>query len=193
MTDEIRFQTGFRGAPTGEPGLVMHLDGTVWLVAPDGSETQLSPGASAPSIVQFVAQAQSIYDTLDLLLTIPNDPVSQAYGEIKMPFTSSPALYAASDNVATFSRFTVERVDTRHDSYIIEAQMIVTNADQSEHAVLNGTATAGNGVELDTATINSSDLSPTIIGDDLSWDGSNVVSAAGGTYSVQMIYSSIWD
>lgn len=44
MTEEIRFQTGFRAAASGEPGLVLHDDGTVWLVNPDSSETQLGGG-----------------------------------------------------------------------------------------------------------------------------------------------------
>ena len=49
MTDQIRFQTGFRGAPTAEPGLVMHLDGSVWRVASDGSETPIG-GSTAPFV-----------------------------------------------------------------------------------------------------------------------------------------------
>lgn len=44
MAEEIRFQTGFRGAATGEPGLVMHLDGSLWVVAPDGTETPFGGG-----------------------------------------------------------------------------------------------------------------------------------------------------
>lgn len=52
MTEEIRFQTGFRAAASGEPGLVLHDDGTVWLVAPDGSETQVSGGGGGSSVIQ---------------------------------------------------------------------------------------------------------------------------------------------
>ena len=46
---EQRFPSTFRSAATGEPGLVLHEDGTVWLVAADGSETQLSAGTNALS------------------------------------------------------------------------------------------------------------------------------------------------
>lgn len=53
MAEEIRFQTGFRGAATAEPGLVMHLDGSVWLVAPDGSETQVGSGSGSPTVRGF--------------------------------------------------------------------------------------------------------------------------------------------
>ena len=47
MTDERRFQTAFRVADTGLPGLIQKDDGTVWLVNPDGSETQLPGGAGS--------------------------------------------------------------------------------------------------------------------------------------------------
>ncbi len=40
---ERRFATSFRGTDDSAPGLILKDDGTVWLVNPDGSETQL-PG-----------------------------------------------------------------------------------------------------------------------------------------------------
>ncbi len=64
MSEEIRFQTGFRGAPTEEPGLVMHLDGSVWLVAPDGSETPLD---AKPGFMAFPFS----FDMPDLNLGVP--------------------------------------------------------------------------------------------------------------------------
>lgn len=39
-----RFLTGFRETDQMEPGLIQKPDGTVWLVNPDGSETQISGG-----------------------------------------------------------------------------------------------------------------------------------------------------
>ncbi len=50
MAEETRFQTGFRSEETGEPGLVMHLDGTVWLVAANGDETQVGSGGGSGNI-----------------------------------------------------------------------------------------------------------------------------------------------
>ena len=42
-----RFQTAFRQEDTMTPGLIQKADGTVWLVAPDGSESQITPGTGA--------------------------------------------------------------------------------------------------------------------------------------------------
>jgi len=44
---ERRFATSFRGVDDSSPGLIQKDDGTVWLVNPDGSETQLPGGAGA--------------------------------------------------------------------------------------------------------------------------------------------------
>lgn len=41
---ERRFLTGFRQVDTNSPGLVLEDDGTVWLVNPGGSRTQLPGG-----------------------------------------------------------------------------------------------------------------------------------------------------
>lgn len=69
MTEEIRFQTGFSGAATGEPGLVRHPDGTVWLVNPDGSETQLPGGGGSSSefdvVDDGVTRGKLYYDSDD--------------------------------------------------------------------------------------------------------------------------------
>lgn len=52
MSEETRFQTGFTSEQTGEPGLVRHPDGTVWLVNTDGSETQLPGGGGGSTVYQ---------------------------------------------------------------------------------------------------------------------------------------------
>lgn len=44
MTSVLRYLTGFFSADTLQPGLIQKLDGSVWLVNPDGSETQLPGG-----------------------------------------------------------------------------------------------------------------------------------------------------
>lgn len=86
MTEEIRFQTGFRAAATGEPGLVMHDDGTVWLVAADGSETQISGGGGSglPSWWSVDNDAQTVTiapvdegpsDIIALTMTAPDEAV----------------------------------------------------------------------------------------------------------------------
>lgn len=57
---DIRFATKFRSADTNEPGLVMEDDGTVWLVNPGGSRTQLpgggggGPGTNIFEVAHFV-------------------------------------------------------------------------------------------------------------------------------------------
>lgn len=48
---DIRFATKFRSADTDDPGLVMEDDGTVWLVNPDGTRTQLPGGGSGNDVV----------------------------------------------------------------------------------------------------------------------------------------------
>lgn len=79
MSNELRFETGFIGAPTGQPGLVMHLDGTVWVVAPDGSESQLA-GSDTDDEFHFVQSATEpplfpvvAYDNDALTLTVTGD------------------------------------------------------------------------------------------------------------------------
>lgn len=51
MADEQRFQTGFIEAESDLPGLVRELDGTVWLVNPDGSRTKLPGGGGSGGLV----------------------------------------------------------------------------------------------------------------------------------------------
>lgn len=50
MTVERRFLTGYELKSTDEPGLVFGEDGTIWIVAPDGTRTQIEGGGGGGSL-----------------------------------------------------------------------------------------------------------------------------------------------
>jgi len=50
MTVERRFETGARGTPSTDPGLVLGDDGIAYVVAPDGSRTAVGSGGSSASV-----------------------------------------------------------------------------------------------------------------------------------------------
>lgn len=60
MTLERRFATAFRGVDDSAPGLILKDDGTVWLVNPNGSETQLPGGAGSPPLWSYLIGGVSI-------------------------------------------------------------------------------------------------------------------------------------
>lgn len=71
MTSVLRYLTGFFSADTLQPGLIQKLDGTVWLVNPDGSEAQLSGGGSSSStdeVIQIVEAESEDTATFPILV-----------------------------------------------------------------------------------------------------------------------------
>lgn len=178
------------------------IDGVTVTGTPSAGETIVADSATAAhwgaagggvSIAQFIGQVSSLDGSLDLLLTIPVDPVGQTYGELKLTMTTPPSTRAAADNVASFTQFEVEHVDTTHDSYDIEVSVVVSDVTGANVCSLQGNASANGSTPDDSATIQGADLTPSITGVDLSWDGTNVVTAAGGVYAVSVFYSSVWD
>lgn len=76
MAEERRFQTGFRTVDRDDPGLIQEDDGTVWLVNPDGTRTQLPGGGGGGGCAYFSCDTGAGVATVDP----PNSLVAESQG-----------------------------------------------------------------------------------------------------------------
>jgi len=128
---EIRFQTGFRGDPTGEPGLVLHDDGTVWLVASDGSETQLPGGGGGlPDWVTATSGDSGNQFTIDGNLNVVGDGNGIATPNISVAGSGLAVGPIDEDSgalVGVNGVFTVQGLDTSDQAYMMLATVSGTD------------------------------------------------------------------
>ncbi len=195
---ERRFTTSFRGTDDSTPGLILKDDGTVWLVNPDESETQLPGGGGAALSAAIIAG--SINSTVtgipqgQINQPYPTDPVSFVYGNINAQTICGPAVLAAA-GFFLCSAVAVSAIDTTNAPYTIVADFFAWDAAGANVIHVQGTAQASAGAPGDGANISHGDLSAVnTIGSDLSYNSTNghIISAAGGTYSGKLAITGIW-
>lgn len=209
MTSVLRYLTGFFSADNHQPGLIQKPDGTVWLVNPDGSETQLGGGGGSGILSNGQSATTQIFAT-------PNDfslhpvqvigggnlvggeaPAGLLGGFSYIPpvfFFAGTFLDLNSGQTAVSLAGTIAEVDDPF-SVGIDVVCFVSDGDGTNraHSVITGEIDAP---ITDLAyTADFSTAAWTIdAGDDLSAIGPALTSAAGGIYSIWLgVQASIGD
>ena len=195
---ERRFTTAFRGEDASAPGLILKDDGTVWLVNPDASETQLPGGGGAGSAAIIAGSLNPEvpgFQQIIFAIPFPVDPVAFTLGAFQNTWTI-PAFTYAPGLIALLSNPAISQIDTSNDPYDISVAYFFFNADSSQYLHLVGSAQANAGIPGDSASISRATVSVAAThGGDLSYDTvtGQVNSAAGGTFGMAMQMNGSWD
>lgn len=196
MTEEIRFQTGFSGAPTGEPGLVLHPDGTVWLVAADGSETQVFGGSAPSPLTLLELQAPLLEAYADAWASFAAALVGgdSPEGVIRGIVTGPPSLYTMGQIIVGSLVIALSQIPDSSFELEIVFGAYVTNQDCSQVIVVGGNLNIP--AHTDAYVVDwSLQTSNPIVGDDLIWDpeANTVTTSAGGLFTTSLFLRSAWE
>lgn len=191
---ESQFQTGFRMTEKDppDPGLYQNDDGTVTLIAPDGTATDVGQ-PQTPYYNMSVATGASL-DLNDQFKSFFMVAKPEKQGGLRAATSSIPFLVGAGGLVAAPGEFSVNqmRVPTDGDAVDLSATLVATNTAGSQVLVLTLSAfgVPVNGkVQVDWSTANVSHPA----GTDLTWDGSIVHSTAGGVFVIGALFTAGWD
>lgn len=191
---ESQFQTGFRMTEKDppDPGLYQNDDGTVTLIAPDGTASDVGQPIS-PYYNLGVATGASV-DLNEQWKTffLTGKPVKQ--GGFRTAPASIPFHAGAAGLVAVPGEFSANNlpVPADNDAFDLAATLVATNTAGTQVLVLAASAfgvPAGGRIQLDWTTAN---VSP-VAGTDLQWDGTTVTTTAGGVFCVGALFSGGWD
>lgn len=165
------------------------------------AEVTVTGGTTTP-FATFLGQLKSPYDPSGggvlffaaPSITVPFDPVAITGGSVNLPLTFPTLVYTAGV-IATFQTWQLTGIDTTNDTYEIEVDILVTDANGNNSLVLTGTAVANAGSPGDSAGIVASGLTVVgTVGSDLSYDSGTgeISSALGGIYSIVSVWNGGW-
>lgn len=210
MTSVLRYLTGFFSADTFQPGLIQKLDGTVWLVNPDGSETQVGTGGGPVTVEDIDAEssadgqvitsngdgtadwedaaASTPLSRITLDLSIVNIPVGIARWVLNTLF--DPTETTTLEITTPPLLFASGNISVSPDLLLndvpdlgdsLDFEYSLYVTDATGANTLVLTASSSSGTPFSGVTLNFLGVDATIVGADLTWDsGSGTIATTAG-------------
>jgi len=199
MTLIRRVLTSFREDEQAEAQMFQKDDGTFWLRAADGSETQVGSGSGSASSTITMEMSTAQIGTVNFAETQFAPALSSSdLTSFIMPgnqLTSTPYVVAPSSDVVDVTGTSMVVFDVPAVSFngvplsgLLNANLYVTDQTGANVLFLEVRTKVSLPINHAGANIDWADLTgpPVVVGTDLSWGGSGVSSAAGGVFTTSL-------